>query len=210
MQHSDVTSVMEYTNHTNDEGLFLAFQAGNTVARNAVFTRYVKPLCFYVTRLTGSREAAEDIVADSFVKMLERSAQFNDLENIKAFLFHTTRNAAMNFNRDSRRHDAAHAQLSYLTRHDNISETWEDELIRTEIVAEICLEVENLPDKCREIFKLLFFQGLSTEQVAAQMGIVPQTVRNQKARAIQLLRVQLLKKGSFLAAWYLLSTLAGH
>lgn len=200
-----------YTNHTNDEGLFIAFQAGETAARNAVFTRYVKPLSFYVSRLTGSREAAEDIVADSFVKMLERSAHFNDLENIKAFLFHTARNAAMNFNRDSRRHAAAHAQLSYLTKDDTISETgWEDELIRAEVVAEIYLEVENLPDKCREIFKLLFFQGLSTEQVAAQMGIVPQTVRSQKARAIQLLRVQLLKKGSFLAAWYLLSTLPGH
>lgn len=77
------------------------------------------------------------------------------------------------------------------------------EMIRVEVLSEILREIERLPKKCREIFKLIFIEGLSTEEIARQMGIAPQTVRTQKARAIQLLKVQFLKTGR-LAIWFCL------
>ena len=69
--------------------------------------------------------------------------------------------------------------------------------------------MENLPGRCGEIFKLIFIHGRSTEAIAAQMGINPQTVRTQKARAIQLIKTQLLKKNR-ISSLLLLMALLEH
>jgi RNA polymerase sigma factor (sigma-70 family) len=71
----------------------------------------------------------------------------------------------------------------------------ETEVLRAEVLQEIYAEVENLPGRCGQIFKLLFIHGKSTEEIGGLLGINPQTVRTQKARAISLIRTALLKKG---------------
>ncbi|WP_315818083.1 helix-turn-helix transcriptional regulator [Paraflavitalea speifideaquila] len=44
------------------------------------------------------------------------------------------------------------------------------------------------------MFKYIFFNGFTTDQIARQLNISPQTVINQKTRALKLLRLSLLKK----------------
>ncbi len=75
----------------------------------------------------------------------------------------------------------------------------EREILRVELLKEIYDEIENLPGRCRQVFKALFIEGLSTDQIAENLSINVQTVRTQKARAIQLIKIQLLKKGKTLA-----------
>ncbi len=50
------------------------------------------------------------------------------------------------------------------------------------------------PNNARTIFKLYFLKQLSSEEIAGLLGISPQTARSQKARAIQLLKLKVLKK----------------
>ncbi|RYE48364.1 MAG: sigma-70 family RNA polymerase sigma factor, partial [Sphingobacteriales bacterium] len=69
------------------------------------------------------------------------------------------------------------------------------EIIDTEIVDILAREIESLPEKCREVFKLIYLGGKSTEQIAAELSLNVQTVRNHKTRAVELLRAQFLKKG---------------
>jgi len=189
----------------------LRFQQGDPAAADILFLRYVKPLSFFVERLTGSAPDAQDIVADTFIKLLERRTQFKSLDNIRAFLYRVARNAAINFNLASSRHRAAHELIGYLARAAEGREDWLDnEQIRGEVLGAIYAEIEELPGRCREIFKAIFLQGLSNEEIAARMGIEIQTVRSQKSRAIGLLRAQLLKKGQLLAVIYLLDLLSVH
>jgi len=198
-------------NDNNDPALLLRFQQGDPAAADTLFLRHAKPLCFFVERLTGSAADAEDIVADTFIKLLERRTQFKSHDNIRAFLFRAARNAAINFNLASTRHRAAHEQIGYLGRSGEGREHWLDnEQIRGEVLGAIYAEIEELPGKCREIFKLIFLQGLDNEAIAGRMGIAVQTVRSQKSRAIGLLRAQLLKKGQLLAVLYLLDLLSVH
>jgi DNA-directed RNA polymerase specialized sigma24 family protein len=63
-----------------------------------------------------------------------------------------------------------------------------------ELLQEIYEKMESQPGRCGEIFKPLFIHGLSTEEIGNRLGISPQTVRTPKARAIGLIRIQLLKK----------------
>jgi len=198
-------------NDTSDADLFLRFQQGDPVAADKVFLRHVKPLCFYIERITGSAEEAQDIAADTFIKLLGRRMQFKNMDNVRAFLYRSARNAAINVNIANTRHRAAHQQIGYLQRGTEASEHWLDnEQIRAEVLGAIYGEIEELPGKCREIFKAIFILGLSNEEIAGRMGIAMQTVRTQKARAIGLLRTRLLKKGQLIALLYLLDYLAAH
>ncbi len=79
------------------------------------------------------------------------------------------------------------------------------EVLRAELLYEIYQEMENLPEKCGQIFKMLFIEDKSTEEVAQHFGINVQTVRSQKARAIQLLKAALTQKNKTAALILLMS-----
>ena len=61
-------------------------------------------------------------------------------------------------------------------------------MIQAEVLGEISHRIEELPNKCRQIFKLIFYNNLSTAEVSSKLGISNQNVLNQKAKAIQILR----------------------
>jgi RNA polymerase sigma-70 factor (ECF subfamily) len=66
-------------------------------------------------------------------------------------------------------------------------------------------EIEKLPKKCRQVFKLAYMDGLGNEEIANLLNITYQTVKNQKVRALKILRLALLHKGllaAILIRWY--------
>jgi len=194
--------------YSDDTLLWTAFQRGENLAEKQVFQLYFKPLCLYSFRITGEMGASEDIVAESFAKAWSKRQEFKALENIKAFLYRVVRNASINISLTTRQHRKAHVQIAYLIGQDMEEEPVEErEILRVELLQEIYEEIEQLPDRCGQIFKLIFFHDQTTEQIAQQLGINPQTVRTQKARAIQLIKTQLLKKNRMLTLLLLTSLL---
>lgn len=184
--------IRPYTDHTL---LWTAFQQGESQAEKQVYHQFFKPLCIFSERITGQLEAAEDIVAEAFVKAWGRRQNFVTADNLKAFLYRVVRNASINFAVATRQHRQAHLQIAYIEGQDKEEEPADQrEILRAELLQEIYEEMENLPGRCGEIFKLIFIHGKSTEEIGQLLGINPQTVRTQKARAIQLIKIQLLKK----------------
>jgi RNA polymerase sigma-70 factor (family 1) len=184
--------IRTYTDHTL---LWTAFQQGESQAEKQVFQQFFKPLCIYSERITGQLEPAEDIVAESFIKAWDRRQDFEALDNLKAFLYRVVRNASINFAVATRQHRQAHVQIAYVEGQQKEDEpALQREILRVELLQEIYEEMENLPGRCGQIFKQIFIHGRSTEEIAAELSINPQTVRTQKARAIQLIKTQLLKK----------------
>ncbi|NSL87390.1 RNA polymerase sigma factor [Chitinophaga solisilvae] len=187
-----------------------ALKRGDTKALSYFFNNYYPPLCLFATRLIGETGAAEDIAGESFVKLWDRRTDFQTEQNIKAFLYITTRNACMDFYRKSQRQAQSKKDLTYIIGDDMEDETvMENEMIRAAVLGEIYKEIENLPLRARQIFKLSYIDGMKNQEIADEMGIAINTVKNQKARAIQLLRGMMLKKDvwGFSALALLLSTL---
>jgi RNA polymerase sigma-70 factor (ECF subfamily) len=195
--------------HDDSTRIWTAFQQGERQAERQVFQHFFKPLCLYAERITGQLEAAEDIVAESFVKAWDRRQDFLALDNCKAFLYRVVRNASINFAIATRQHRQAHLNVAYIESQEKEAEpALQREILRVELLQEIYAEMENLPGRCGEIFKLIFIHGKSTEEIGALLNINPQTVRTQKARAIQLIKTQLLRKNR-ISAFLLLMTLVG-
>lgn len=181
-------------NFENDMALVEAFKNGNPAAESILFKQYFRSMCLLAETITGDGRAAEDIVAESFIKLFDKRAEFEAPDNIKAFLYVTVRNGSYTYKTTQKRHEAIHTRLAAEQgKEEDLSSVFELEMIRAQLLAEIYQEIENLPSQCRKIAKMIFWEGKSTGQIAEEMNISAQTVRTQKARAIQLLKNQLFK-----------------
>lgn len=142
------------------------------------FRRLYLPLCMYALRLTGDVDDAEDLVEDSFMRVWQRMEQGDPIDNLKAFMYMSVRNACIS----SMRHCREKTGLEFVPEID-------DETVDTsERDARIWRAVDELPGKCREIFLLGKRDGLSYEEIAEELGISVHTVRNQMAKAMQRMR----------------------
>lgn len=177
-----------------DEAYWLnGFRNGDHQALSYFFDIHYKPLSYFATRLTLNEMEAEDIVANGFVKLWKRHQDFETANNIKAFLYISCRNACLDYLKHLKRKTAA--QEAYFKQLEESEETILHQIIEAEFLQLLNAEIELLPEKCGEVFKLLYFDGKKTDEIAAELDLSVKTVRNHKARAVALLKTSFLKKG---------------
>src|SRR4051812_26093906 len=168
-----------------------AFNQGDSSAFRFIFESFNKILFTCSIQLVKDKEQAEDIVSEAFTKLWQRHDLFQTEEHIKAFLFVATRNASLNYLRHIQRKTASQSELSYLQKDKDDQDVITD-MIEGELLRKIYPLIETLPNKCKTIFKLIYFEDASTDEVAEKLHITPRNVLNQKRRAIQLLKKKLL------------------
>jgi len=109
-------------------------------------------------------------------------------DGIKSYLFTATRNKVLEYlRRDKMMEDHSEkVRINELMRYDV-----EDEAEKYVRIEKINRAVNELPPKCREIFKMSKMNGLSYSEIAAHLEISPKTVENQIIRGLKLLREKL-------------------
>lgn len=153
-----------------------------------LFNNYYSRLCYYAFKIINNQEAAKDLVQDVYLSYWNKKTVFETESAIKNFLYLSVRNACLNFIR----HDLVEKKFSENTIINSIEqEKGLDHIIKAEVLGEVQKAIEALPDGCKLVLKLAFFEGLKNEQIAQEMGISINTVKTQKQRALQLLRIKL-------------------
>jgi RNA polymerase sigma-70 factor (ECF subfamily) len=178
----------------NDSIVLDGLQKGEDAAFDRVYELYFKPLCYFAERLTGDKETAQDMVAESFVRLLKKRLHFESMSSLKSFLYTATRNNCYDYFRSEKRHKASHAELKYLAV-DSENEV-EANIIRAEVLAAIYTAIETLPDRYKQVVKLALVEGKKNDEIAAETGMAYQTVRNHKSEGIKLLRLAIFKNGN--------------
>jgi RNA polymerase sigma-19 factor, ECF subfamily len=136
----------------------------------------------YVRRLVGSRENAEDIVQEAFLRTYENA---ESVKTPRAFLYSTARNLAA----DSRRHRRA-ANTDSLGDIDasgvvSPGDSPEKGALTDERSRLLREAVERLSPQCRAAFALRVFHACSYKEIALKLGISPKTVEHHIARALR-------------------------
>lgn len=184
---------MKTETESDDRHRMASFRNGEEKAFAYFFDLHYKSLCYFARAITQEQQQAEDLVSECMVKLWNHRQTFHTAHNIKAFLYITCKNACLNYLRNSKRLDG-NKEL-YLSQLEIAEDNMLYQIIETEVLAILHREIEELPHKCRDVFKLIYMDNKNTEEIATQLGISVKTVRGHKARAIQLLKSQLLKKG---------------
>jgi RNA polymerase sigma-70 factor (ECF subfamily) len=178
-----------------DEGLLLQQLAKHDInAFTAVYDKFYPLVFYYTKKKIEDVERANEITADCFIKFWKGGKkEFDSLEGVKAYLLRSANNACINSQRDLQTQLAHEKEIVYYlqTEGDRLSE--EDEY-RAALMAIVIKEIEKLPKKCRRIFTMSYFEEKKNEEIAKELNLTEKTVRNQKHRALNLLRMALMEK----------------
>jgi len=155
------------------------------LAFRQVYHCFHKKLFHFAFALVKTKEAAEEIVEDVFIRLWNNRASITSINNLKIYLYTATKNTALNYL-------SKKARESVTEPFDNIdielSETAispEEILITAEIYKNIRDAVEALPPRCKMIFKLIREDGLRYKEVAEILNISVNTIDAQMAIAVK-------------------------
>lgn len=172
--------------------------AAAPVDRAGWFTSEVQPheplLRNYLKGKFPAVRDVDDVVQESYLRIwTARAAQ--PIESAKAFLFKIARHLAIDLVRRERS-SPVHAvrdldALSVIGDGRTVVETLSLEE-KTRLLADA---LATLPDRCREIVVLHKLEGLSQNEVAAQLGLSPRTVEVQVARGVKRIESFLRQRG---------------
>jgi RNA polymerase sigma-70 factor, ECF subfamily len=170
----------------NEEGALSLICKGKEEGLHYFFDKYYTPISFFVARLTRNQDFAEEITADVFIKLWNKREELQPNRSIKAWLYQTANNAAIDWLRQQKRMAVHEKGLHYIypKEEKNILH----QITEAETIQQIVKTLEQLPPGCQEVFKLAYLLQKTDKEIAKELGLSHHTVRNQKLRAIRLLQ----------------------
>src|SRR5688572_2892523 len=179
-----------------------AFQTGKHWAYNVVFHHYYQALCLFANKLIQDPTASQDIAQEALIKLWEKHSGFDSPYAIKSFLYITTKNACFNFLKRTQTGEKLQKIMAALTN--NSEEYVWNELTRIEVVRAIQSMLKVLPTECRKVMEYSIVDGLDNHEIAKRLSISVHTVKNQKARAIYLMKKKFGNKPLLILAFMLM------
>ena len=153
-------------------------------AYKVLFTALYPYLYPFALALVKTKEPAEEVVSDVFIKVWEKRKELPKIENLRLYLYVTTRHIALNYLDKQKRKPTR--PLDGFQQAELISVHLDPEqlLITADMMAMLRKAIDQLPPKCKVIFKLVKEDGLKYREVAEILGISVKTVENQLAIAL--------------------------
>lgn len=173
----------------SDNDLVKQYQRGEPSAFEVLVRRYQRPLFTFLLRLTGSRERAEDLFQETFIKVLEALPKYREKGKFGSWLF----KIAYRLSVDAWRHDGFwRDRVTRTEQLDDIAVSAEglpDAVVeREELLQQIEAVVAELPEKQRRVFLLRQHGGISFREISELTGEPLNTVLSHMNYAVARLR----------------------
>ncbi|MDR6783379.1 RNA polymerase sigma-70 factor (ECF subfamily) [Pedobacter africanus] len=171
-----------------DEELKRMLANGDQAVYKVIFDAKYAELCYFANKIINNMPEAEDIVMDAFTRFWQQKNHIPSIKDLAAFLYTSVKNASLDHIRKQQRKPKIFEDLDNSLY--SLDEILEGEEIYAMVLNQVYQGIESLPDQCKKIFKMLYFEGKSTQEIAKILNLSVQSVRNQKTRAIQLLKIK--------------------
>ncbi len=164
-------------------------KSGNQMAFTEIYNRYKGLLYIYACKITKDEDVAEDIVQDVFIYLWDKRKTIDFKLSISSYLYSAIRYKFFDLiDREKVRENYIQKFQIFLDKQEY---TTDEYIAEKELRATIEKEIDNLPDKMREIFLLSRKTNLSNKEIAERLGISEKTVKNQVSTALKTLRIKL-------------------
>src|SRR5215471_1979916 len=136
---------------------------------------------------------AKRIVREVFTDLSLNGGRLKNKTEIREYLYEKTSEACYKVLHE---HEERVLMVSDVLYSGRMSETTrEDGMIEAELLQELKDSLDTLPRNARFVIDLHFYHGMTTKDIAEFLNIAQQTVLNHKARALKMLRNQMLNSG---------------
>lgn len=170
----------------NNKHLIYKLKKKEKAAYELLFDTYFERLFLFASNFVFIDDVANDIVQDVFISIWEKSENINESASLKSYLFTMVRNRCLNYIRDMKVEDRN--KRLYLEAHvySDTIDAIEDEAL----IEDLKIFIEELPDQCKEVFKMRTMYGYKYKEIAEEMDISIDTVKVQLKRAKNKLKVR--------------------
>lgn len=170
--------------YENEAEIIVRLRDDDREALKVIYEKHWQALYISAYNILKDKEACEDILQEIFIQLWQRRGTLNIKTSFTAYLFTATRYQVFHHIRKS-----AGRQELFENLEERFLTDAPDSLLNTKELQQIIqAAVENLPEKCREIYKLSREQHLSYKSIAEQLQISPKTVENQIGIALKKLQ----------------------
>ena len=132
---------------------------------------------------------SEEIVQDIFIYLWEKKEKIKIESSVKAYLLRASKNRSLNFIRNEKTKLEIHNEL--FDKNKTVTEMPDSVMDTNQLREVINSAINNLPEKCREIYILGKEKNLSYKEISEELGISVKTVEAQMGKALRKLREQL-------------------
>jgi len=131
-----------------------------------------------------SAEEAEELVSDVFIKIWQKRSELTGIESPLLYLYATTKNLALNRLEKQKRHQNFSPD-EWLVQMNSVYFDPEKLMLTEEMMRQIKTAINDLPPRCRLVFKLVKEDGLKYREVAELLQLSVKTIEAQMAIALR-------------------------
>ena len=169
-----------------DDALMQRVREGDDDAFGEIVDRYKDSLVNYLTHLVRSRDRAEEIAQDAFVRLYRNASSYKQQERLGPYLFRIATNLVVSEVRREKRWSLLLPRLTASTRTSEPSP--DNHVLTSEIQQQVAAALEKLPLNYRAPLVLFEMEEWSYEEIAKTLDIACGTVKSRISRARDLLR----------------------
>jgi RNA polymerase sigma-70 factor (ECF subfamily) len=184
-----------------DEALMIRFQGGDRGAFTALVQRHQGPVFNFALRHLRSQPAAEEVVQDAFVRVVQSAAEFKHEARFSTWLYTIARNLCIDQIRkralrrhpsldDSRRADEPEGPTLGEQTADSRANV-ERAAVGVEIRERVLAAVDDLPEDQREVFLMREVSNLPFKEIAQIVGVSENTAKSRMRYALERLQAAL-------------------
>ena len=180
---------MEKLKQMTDDMLVTLYLEGNNSAFDILLNRHQDRLFNYIFFLVRSREVAEDIFQETFVKAIVtlQQGRYQNDGKFAAWITRIAHNLVIDQFRVERNENAVsndEAEFDLLNDAKLAEGTIENRMVNEQVLKDVRALVDELPDCQREVVFMRYYQDLSFKEIAEMTGVSINTALGRMRYAV--------------------------
>ena len=183
-----------------DEVLMVAYQKGDVRAFEILLTRHRKPVYNFILRYVGSRETAEDLMQETFLRVIKGAEAYQRQAKFTTWLYTIARNLCVDQSRRAKHRKAQSLDAPMNSSADSgtlldvlpSSDMGSDrKAVNRQLHQRMHEALARLSEEQREVFLMREFLDMPFKEIADVVGVPENTVKSRMRYALEKLRLEL-------------------
>ena len=198
---------MPFKGINNESELLKQISEGDRAGFKTLYTSYFSYVRQYISLYESSKVSLDELTQDVFVRIWEKRAYLAKVETFRGYLFMVTRNVVFNYLRGVKVQQKVRELDEAVEK---VGSGTEDQLLYKQYYRIALEAMEKLPPGRRKVLKMSIDDGLTLDEIAAELKISRAGVKKQLYAATSFVRQYLSEHGEMTALLFVFISLFEH
>lgn len=172
-------------NPQDQDRLLAGLKSNNSIALKEIFES-LYPLVYHtILRVVEETSLAEDLAQEVFIRFWNKRQKIDIKYTLPAYLKKMALNQALGYLRSNKSKFSDEVPLNEPLP---ATENPDHRVLDLELAEHMDAAIDSLPERCKLVFRLSRFEGLSYQEISDALQISIKTVENQMGKALKILR----------------------